>query len=101
MDFHRRFRMQRDLFLRIVQTLKGRDEYFQYWEDGIDRPRLTPLRKCTVAIRQLAYGTTADMFDEYLHVGDTTGCDCLKNFSRGAVEAFGDTYLRRPTVEDC
>ena len=78
--FHRRFRMSRDLFLRIVHTLEGRDEYFQYREDGIGRPGLTPLQKCTVAIRQLAYGTTTDMFDEYLHVGETTGRECLKTF---------------------
>ena len=66
--FHRRFRMGRDLFLRIVRTLEGRDEYIQYREDGIGRPELTPLQKCMVAIRQLAYGTTTDMFNEYLHV---------------------------------
>ncbi|XP_047965716.1 uncharacterized protein LOC125210188 [Salvia hispanica] len=57
--FHRRFRMSRDLFLHIVHTLEGRDEYFQYREDGIGRPGLTPLQKCTVAIRQFAYGTTS------------------------------------------
>ncbi|XP_047948927.1 uncharacterized protein LOC125194739 [Salvia hispanica] len=96
--FHHRFRMRRVLFISIVQTLEARDEYFQYWVDGIDRPGLTPLQKCTVAIRQLAYGTTADMFDEYLHVGETTGRDCLKNFCRGIVEAYSDTYLRRPTA---
>ncbi|XP_047948846.1 uncharacterized protein LOC125194642 [Salvia hispanica] len=99
--FHRRFRMSRDLFLRIVHTLEGRDEYFQYREDGIGRPGLTPLQKCTVAIRQLAYDTTADMFDEYLHVGETTGRECLKTFCKLVVEAFGDTYLRRPTADDC
>ncbi|XP_047942798.1 uncharacterized protein LOC125189578 [Salvia hispanica] len=100
--FHRRFRMSRDLFLSIVHTLEGRDEYFQYREDGIGRPGLTPLQKCTfVVIRQLAYGTTTDMFDEYLHVGDTTGRECLKKFCKLVVETFGDTYLRRPTADDC
>ncbi|XP_047961642.1 uncharacterized protein LOC125206431 [Salvia hispanica] len=94
--FHRRFRMSRDLFLRIVHTLERRDEYFQYREDGIGRPGFTLLQKCTVAIRQLAYGTTTDMFDEYLHVGE-----CPKKFCKIVVEAFGDTYLRRPTSDDC
>ncbi|XP_047949283.1 uncharacterized protein LOC125195131 [Salvia hispanica] len=73
--FHRRFRMRRDLFVSIVQTLEARDEYFQYREEGICRPGLTPLQKCTVVLRQLAYDTTADMFDEYLHVGPTAE-DC-------------------------
>ncbi|XP_047959808.1 uncharacterized protein LOC125205052 [Salvia hispanica] len=99
--FHRRFRMRRDLFLRFVHTLEGRDEYFQFWEEGIGRPRFTSLQKCTVAIRQLAYGTTTDIFDKYLHVGDTTGRECLKKFCKLVVEAFGDTYLRRPTADDC
>ncbi|XP_047951824.1 uncharacterized protein LOC125197155 [Salvia hispanica] len=93
--------MLQELFLSIVQTLEARDEYFQYREDGIGRPGLTPLQKCTVALRQLAYGTTADMFDEYLHVGETTGREGLKNFCRGVVEAFSNTYLRKPTVADC
>ncbi|XP_047942812.1 uncharacterized protein LOC125189593 [Salvia hispanica] len=88
MVFHRRFRMRRD-------------EYFTYREDGISRPELTSVQKCTVACWQLAYGTTADMFDEYLHVGETTGRECLKTFCKGIVEAFGDTYLRRPTADDC
>ncbi|XP_047961460.1 uncharacterized protein LOC125206218 [Salvia hispanica] len=93
--------MSRDLFLRILHTLEGRDEYFQYREDGIGRPGLTTLQKCTVAIRQMAYGTTADMFDEYLNVGDTIGRECLKKFCKLVVEAFGDTYLRRLTADDC
>ncbi|XP_047979015.1 uncharacterized protein LOC125220930 [Salvia hispanica] len=41
------------------------------------------------------------MFDEYLHVGDTTGRECLKKFCKLVVEAFGYTYLRRPTANDC
>ena len=50
---------------------------------------------------QLAYDTTTDMFDEYLHIRDTTGRECLKTFCKLVVEAFGDTYLRRPTADDC
>ncbi|XP_047948856.1 uncharacterized protein LOC125194653 [Salvia hispanica] len=76
-------------------------ENLRYREDGIGRPGLTPLQKCTVAIRQLAYETPTDMFDEYLHVGDTTGRECLKKFCKLVVEAFGNTYLRCPTADDC
>ncbi|XP_047943107.1 uncharacterized protein LOC125189932 [Salvia hispanica] len=98
--FHRRFRMRRDLFLRIIQTLEALDEYFQYWEDGVGRSGLTSLQKCMFALRKLAYGTTTDMFDEYLHVGETTGRECLMNFCRGVAEAYSDIYLRRPAAED-
>ncbi|XP_041999741.1 uncharacterized protein LOC121749219 [Salvia splendens] len=49
--FRRLFRMPRYLFLNIVQTLESCDEYLKYREDGIGRPGLMPLQKCTVAIR--------------------------------------------------
>ncbi|XP_047965981.1 uncharacterized protein LOC125210474 [Salvia hispanica] len=50
---------------------------------------------------QLAYGTTVDMFDEYLHVGNTTGRECLAKFCEGVIDTFGATYLRKPNAEDC
>ncbi|XP_047966026.1 protein ALP1-like [Salvia hispanica] len=99
--FRRRFRMRRELFLQIVHALEARDEYFQWREDAAHRKGPSPLTKCTVALRQLAYGTTSNMFDEYLHVGDTTGRECLVNFCAGVIDAFGATYLRKPNAQDC
>ncbi|XP_042027067.1 uncharacterized protein LOC121774223 [Salvia splendens] len=64
------------VFLQIVHALEARDEYFQQRQDAAHRSGLSQLTKGTVALRQLAYGTTADMFDEYLHFGDTTGREC-------------------------
>ena len=54
-----------------------------------------------VFVQQLAYGGSADMFDEYLNVAETTGCECLKNFCQGVRETFGDTYPRKPTAANC
>ncbi|XP_042059291.1 uncharacterized protein LOC121803734 [Salvia splendens] len=84
-----------------LTTLEARDTYFSHRLDGIDRPGLTQLQKCTAAIRQLAYDIMADIFDEYLHVGETTGRECVKTFCKVIVEAFSNTYLRRPTADDC
>ncbi|XP_047961609.1 uncharacterized protein LOC125206394 [Salvia hispanica] len=64
--FRRRFRMRRSLFLRIVNALSARYPEFQLQRDATGKLGLSPLQKCTVAIRQLAYGGSADMFDEYL-----------------------------------
>ena len=58
-------------------------------------------QKCTTTLRQLAYGRAAYVFDDYLHVADTTGRKCLKKFCRGIVETFKDTYQRKPNVVDC
>ncbi|XP_047979203.1 uncharacterized protein LOC125221123 [Salvia hispanica] len=99
--FRRRFRMRRSLFLRIVNALSARYPEFRLQRDATGKPGLSPLQKCTVAIRQLAYGGSADMFDEYLQCGETTGNECLKNFCQGVREIFGEHYLRSPDAADC
>jgi hypothetical protein len=48
----------------------------------------------------LAYGTAADMLDEYLKVAESTALECLEKFVEGVVDVFGSEYLRRPTAED-
>lgn len=98
--FRRRFRMRRPLFLKIVEALSGWSEYFTLRPDALNRPGSSPIQKCTVAIRQLAYGGSADQHDEYLKMGESTGVECLKKFVQGVKEVYGEEYLRRPTVQD-
>ena len=98
--FRRRFRMSRPLFLRIVDELGKWSDYFITKLDALNRQGLTPLQKCTAAIRQLANGSAADHLDEYLKIGDSTGLEAMKMFAEGVIAVFGGHYLRRPTVED-
>ncbi|XP_056842885.1 uncharacterized protein LOC130495500 [Raphanus sativus] len=98
--FRRRFRMNKRLFLRIVHRLSTEVEYFRLTEDALGRSSLTPLQKCTAAIRQLAYGSASDAVDEYVRLAETTAQHCLHNFTAGIIDLFGDQYLRRPTPED-
>jgi len=98
--FRRRFRMNKALFLRIVHRLSTEVEYFQPRVDATGRSSLTPLQKCTAAIRQLAYGGGSDIVDEYVRIGETTARRSLHNFAAGIIDLFGDEYLRRPTPED-
>ncbi|XP_057803392.1 uncharacterized protein LOC131018695 [Salvia miltiorrhiza] len=91
--------MSRELFLRIVNALEV-DPYFQQRPDAVGRVGFSPIQKCTAAIRQLAYGNSADCCDEYLRIGETTALECLKKFCKAVVRIFGGTYLRRPTTAD-
>uniref|UniRef100_A0A0D3ECJ5 DDE Tnp4 domain-containing protein n=1 Tax=Brassica oleracea var. oleracea TaxID=109376 RepID=A0A0D3ECJ5_BRAOL len=84
--FRRRFRMNKPLFMRIVDRLSNEVEYFRETQDSLGRISLSPLQKCTAAIRVLAYGYAADMVDEYLRLG--------------IISFFGDEYLRRTTPAD-
>ncbi|XP_057770793.1 uncharacterized protein LOC130990588 [Salvia miltiorrhiza] len=81
--------MHKELFLRIVDAVQGEDGYFRMSHDDVCRDSLTPLQKCTVAIRQLATGLSADTLDEYLKVADTTGHLCLNKFCRAVIRAYG------------
>ncbi|XP_009144908.2 putative nuclease HARBI1 [Brassica rapa] len=97
--FRRRFRMNKPLFLRIVESLSSEVPYFQQ-RNGHGRYGLSALQKCTAAIRMLAYGQSGDTYDEYLRLGESTARLCLENFTDGIMELFGEEYLRRPTPDD-
>uniref|UniRef100_A0A2N9F9Q5 DDE Tnp4 domain-containing protein n=1 Tax=Fagus sylvatica TaxID=28930 RepID=A0A2N9F9Q5_FAGSY len=63
--FRRRFQMSRSLFLRIKSTLEATEPYFVQRRNAAGRLGLSSFQKMTAAIRMLAYGTTADLCDEY------------------------------------
>ena len=66
--FRRRFRMNKPLFMRIVNRISNEVEFFRQKRDALGRLSLSPLQKCTAAIRVLAYGSAADAVDEYLRL---------------------------------
>ncbi|KAD3337034.1 hypothetical protein E3N88_32554 [Mikania micrantha] len=98
--FKRRFWMQRPLFEHIVNDLEVADTYFQLRWDHRGKRGFTPLQKCTSAIRQLAYGSTADIMDDYLQMSDSTSRQCLYNFCKNIRRLYGPKYLRKPNYND-
>ncbi|XP_020263138.1 uncharacterized protein LOC109839117 [Asparagus officinalis] len=99
-QFRRRYRMKRPLFLRIVDSISNYDDYFTQWRNNAGKLGLTPIQKCTGAIRMLAYGVAADACDEYVKIGESTAIECTRKFCEGVIALFQDEYLRRPNVED-
>ena len=85
--------MRRPLFMHIVNALERRYLCFRFRYDAAGKPGHTALQKCTAAIRHLAYGGAANMWNEYLHIGETTTLDYLKYFFQGVIEIFGEQYL--------
>ena len=107
-DFRHRFRMSRKLFLEIVSgiesytadPLPAHFAYFSQEPDCTGRMGISVLMKCTMAIRQLAYGNTPDAFDEYLQMSARTGRECLDNFNMCVIDLFKPEFLRKPTLHD-
>ncbi|XP_010673359.3 protein ALP1-like [Beta vulgaris subsp. vulgaris] len=98
--FRRRFRMQKHVFLRIVDVLINKNTFFQQRPDATGRLGASALLKCTAAIRLLAYATSADSVDDYLKISGSLARDSLQHFVEGVVAEFGDEYLRRPNETD-
>ncbi|XP_019087475.1 PREDICTED: uncharacterized protein LOC104728272 [Camelina sativa] len=98
--FRRRFRMNKQLFIRIVNTIENGVPYFRQRRDATGRLGLSALQKCTAAIHMMVYGCAAYAVDEYLRLAETTAHKCLLHFVEGVINLFGDEYLRRPTAED-
>nr|GEW90706.1 hypothetical protein [Tanacetum cinerariifolium] len=61
---------------------------------------ISALMKCTAAIRQFAYDSIADTFDEYLQMSEHTARDALFFFNMCIIELYMPKYLRKPTSED-
>jgi hypothetical protein len=98
--FRRRFRMRKPLYLRIVGDLSNSDVYFKQRFDAAKKEGISPLAKCTTAMRMLAYGLSADAVDEYIKIGGTTALECLRKFCKGIIQLYEPIYLRAPNADD-
>ncbi|GKE36900.1 ALP1-like protein [Tanacetum coccineum] len=106
--FRRRYRMSSTLFNKIVNDILSYDvqpipEYFTYFSSRLDatgRKSIGPILKCTSVIRQLAYGTAPDAFDEYLQIDARTSRECLDNFTKCIHVLYNHKFLRRPSATD-
>ncbi|KAK3199026.1 hypothetical protein Dsin_022441 [Dipteronia sinensis] len=92
--------MGRSLFLRIVNAVETRDNFFMQRRDSVGRLSLSALQKITAIFRMLAYSLPADATDEYIKIGESTSIESLKRFCRAVVEEFAYEYLRSPNITD-
>ncbi|XP_071695927.1 uncharacterized protein [Rutidosis leptorrhynchoides] len=100
--------MSPSLFIRICQgiihfsqePIPDNFSYFRQRRDATGLPGFNVFQKFTSAIRQLAYGTVPDAFDEYLHMGQQTSYNCLNNFCKSVFHLYTFEYLRKSTPQD-
>nr|XP_043615960.1 uncharacterized protein LOC122587861 [Erigeron canadensis] len=98
--FRTRFRMSRQLFVKIATDLESNFEYFQRRVDGRGKMGFSALQRCTSAVRQLGYGSNPDSLDDYLNMSERSSRDTLNAFSYGVIRLYRHEYLRRPTRND-
>ncbi|KAI4982380.1 hypothetical protein ZWY2020_022872 [Hordeum vulgare] len=96
----RRFRMQKPLFLRIVEGVEAHDDYFKFTRDCCGQLSFSAKQKCTRAMRMLALGVAVDFIGEMVRIGGSTCLKTTVKFARVVVEVFGAEYLREPNAQD-
>ncbi|TVU38735.1 hypothetical protein EJB05_12120, partial [Eragrostis curvula] len=98
--FRSRYRLSRPLFLRIVRALGEWSPYFTQRTNVVQASGLSPVQKCSAAIRMLMHGTWEDAVDEYVQIGKSTAVECLERFAEGVIDKFGGEYFRGPASVD-
>ncbi|KAJ0907719.1 hypothetical protein HanRHA438_Chr07g0302381 [Helianthus annuus] len=98
--FRDRFRLPKELFLKIVGDIEASEGWFQEGYDARGKPSFTPIQKCTSAIRQLATGNLPDQYDEYLAMSERTSRECLQFFCNAVIKLYSNEFLRKPTSHD-
>nr|GEX29264.1 hypothetical protein [Tanacetum cinerariifolium] len=61
---------------------------------------ISPLIKCTYAIRQLAYDVNASFLDEYMQISERSSRMTLDHICQAVMKVYGPEFLRKPTVTD-
>nr|XP_043639464.1 uncharacterized protein LOC122610550 [Erigeron canadensis] len=98
--FHRKFRMDKSMFLSIVDDIEANFPYFQEGYDARFKRSFTAIQKITSAIRQLATGNAPDEYDEYLCMAARTSSENLDYFCDAIIKLYDREYLCRPTQHD-
>lgn len=98
--FLRRFRIPKSMFCQITHDLQGYDDFFTLCCDAAGKVGLTTIKKCTAALRMLAYGSSANSLDENIRIGESTTLQTLRKFCAAIIDVYGAEFLRRPTFQD-
>ncbi|KAL6516324.1 hypothetical protein OROGR_019629 [Orobanche gracilis] len=98
--FRQRFRMHRDLFIKIKDAVEAHDFYFVQKRNAAKKLGLSSHQKVAAALRILGYGVTGDLFDEYIQIAESTATEAMKRFVKAIISIFGEEYLRRPNEDD-
>ncbi|XP_004292065.1 PREDICTED: uncharacterized protein LOC101312228 [Fragaria vesca subsp. vesca] len=99
-EFRRRYKMRREVFLRMLNNVQTANPYFRQSYDNSGRPSFSPHQKLTCALRMLVNACSADSLDETFRMPESTAIENLGQFCRIIVTIYQGRYLRAPNAND-
>ncbi|XP_024200024.1 uncharacterized protein LOC112203265 [Rosa chinensis] len=98
--FRRRYRMRREVFLRLLDDVQSANLYFRQKRDNKGQLSFSPHVKLTCALQMMAYGQVADSLDENFMMAESTAIENFGEFCCTIVIIYQQRYLRAPNRED-
>ncbi|KAK3218621.1 hypothetical protein Dsin_012591 [Dipteronia sinensis] len=98
--FRRRFRMDMELFKKILLAIGKYNDYFTQKVDAVGKDGLSPLQKMIADVQVLANGCPANILDEYAQIGENTAIESLERFCDAVIGVFEKQYLRKPSKDE-
>jgi hypothetical protein len=86
--------------LCVYEGVEQHDEHFVQKRNAAAILGLSTLQKIIVALRMLSCGVAADIFDEYVHIAESTAIESLRKFVTADVEIFEGEYLMESNEVD-
>jgi hypothetical protein len=79
--------MFRELFLIILNGVRDYDGYFEAKYDCTSKIGFS-CQKCSVAVRQLAYGVPGDLIDDYISMSESTCHEAMYRFCENVIAVW-------------
>ena len=99
LDFQRRYRVPKELFLQINRDLQNIDPYFRRRPDATGYMGIHPMMKVAASLKVLSYGTSFDAQDEYCSLSETAVSESLDHFCAGIIKLYSK-YLKCPDIQE-
>jgi hypothetical protein len=98
--FCRRYRMRRELFVKIVEACEANCRYFTRQRNRVGALEFSPYQKISTAMWVIVCGIPVNYTDEYLHNCEDTTIKSVRLFAKTIICVFDPEYLRSLNEED-
>jgi hypothetical protein len=69
-------------------VVRDYNDYFRLKQNSTCKLGFTSYRKCTPAMRMLAYGVASDLVDEYMCMTESTCLESMYRFYKAVIQVF-------------